>query len=47
MKKKAVQREIAALKKMSHPNVVKLLDLIENDKNINLLTDFVNGTSLQ
>ena len=32
MKKKAVQREIAVLKKVSHPNVIKLVELIETPK---------------
>jgi len=46
MKKKAVQREIASLKKMDHPNIVKMLELIENSKNINLVMEYVNGISL-
>ncbi len=32
MKKKAVQREIAVLKKINHPNVIKLIELIETPK---------------
>jgi hypothetical protein len=32
MKKKAVQREIAVLKKVSHPNIIKLVELIETPK---------------
>ena len=32
MKKKAVQREIAVLKKVSHSNIIKLVELIETPK---------------
>ena len=46
MKKKAVQREIAVLKKINHPNVIKLIELIESPKQLNLVTDYVNGISL-
>jgi serine/threonine protein kinase len=46
MKKKAVQREIAVLKKTSHPNVIKLIELIETPKQINLVMEYVNGISL-
>lgn len=47
MKKKAVQREIAVLRKVDHPNVIRLYELIETSKQINLVTDYVNGISLQ
>lgn len=46
MKKKAVQREIAVLKKVSHPNIIKLVELIETPKHINLVMEYVNGVSL-
>jgi hypothetical protein len=32
MKKKAVQREIIALRKISHPNIISMHDLIETGK---------------
>ena len=32
MKRKAVQREIMALKKIDHPNIIKMYDLIETNK---------------
>lgn len=48
MKKKAVQREIAVLKKLvDHPNVIKMHELVDSQRQINLITDFVNGVSLQ
>ena len=47
MKRKAVQREIAVLKKLEHPNVIRLHELIDNTKQINLVIEYVNGISLQ
>lgn len=32
MKRKAVQREIMALKKIDHPNIIRMHDLIETQK---------------
>jgi serine/threonine protein kinase len=32
MKKKAVQREIAVLKKLDHPNVIKMHEMIETPR---------------
>ena len=46
MKRKAVQREIAVLKKIDHPNVIKLIELIDTSRQINLVTEYVNGISL-
>ena len=46
MKKKAVQREIISLRKIDHPNIIKMHDLIETQKQICLVTDFVNGISM-
>jgi serine/threonine protein kinase len=46
MKKKAVQREITVLKKINHPNVIRLVELIETPKQLNLVTEYVNGISL-
>ena len=47
MKKKAVQREIAVLKKLDHPNVIKMHEIIETPRQLNLVIEFVNGISLQ
>ena len=33
-KKKAVQREIACMKRLDHPNIVKLIDNFESVKDI-------------
>ena len=47
IKKKCILREIEILKKLNHPNIVKLYDTIINDKNILLIQELVNGISLR
>ena len=47
MKRKAVQREIAVLKKINHPNVIKLVELIDTSRQINIVIEYINGISLQ
>ena len=46
MKRKAVQREIMALKKIDHPHIIKMYDLIETSKQICIVTDYIQGISL-
>ena len=46
MKRKAVQREIMALKKIDHPHIIKMYDLIETSKQICIVTDYISGISL-
>lgn len=46
MKRKAVQREIMALKKIDHPNIIKMYDLIETSREICIVTDYIKGISL-
>ena len=41
MKRKAVQREIIALKRIDHPNIIRMYDLIETQKQICIVTDFI------
>lgn len=41
MKRKAVQREIMALKKIDHPHIIKMYDLIETSKQICIVTDYI------
>eukprot|EP00347_Sterkiella_histriomuscorum_P019679 403340700 len=45
-KKKAVQREILCMKKLEHPNIVKLYENFETAKEVYLIQEFINGTSL-
>ena len=47
IKKKCILREIEILKKINHPNIVKLYDTIISDKNILLIQELVNGISLR
>ncbi len=46
MKRKAVQREILALRKIDHPNIIKMHDLIETSREICIVTDYIRGISL-
>lgn len=45
--KKALMKEVEILKSISHPNIVKLYDVIEDDRSIHLVMEYVNGGSLQ
>jgi len=47
IKKKCVSKEIEILKKLNHPNIVKLYDTIITDKYIILVQELVNGISLR
>ena len=41
-----ITREISILRRMSHPNIVRLVDVIEDDEWIHLVTDLCTGGSL-
>ena len=45
--KKCISKEIEILKKLNHPNIVKLYDTIYTDKYILLIQELVNGKSLR
>ena len=45
-KKKNVGREIEILKKLDHPNIVKMFEVIETPKQLHLVLEFVPGGSL-
>ena len=47
MKRRAVQREIIVMKKLAHPNLPLLHDLLDTPKQIYLIMDFVKGMSLK
>jgi len=44
-KRKAVQREISCMKKLSHPYICKLYDHFESSKEIYLVQEYVSGIS--
>lgn len=46
MKKQAVKREIQALKQLNHPNIVRLVEIIETGRQLGIVTELVEGTSL-
>lgn len=45
-KKKNVSREIEILKKLNHPNIVKMYDVIETPKQLHLVLEYISGGSL-
>ena len=45
-KRKSVMREIICMKKLEHPNIVKLHDSFETPKEIYLIQEYVSGVSL-
>ena len=45
-KKSGVKREIHILKKLNHPYTIKLLDTIDDNKQLSLVTEYVGGFSL-
>lgn len=45
-RKRSVSREITLLKKLDHPNIVKLFESIDTKKSLNLLMEHIEGTSL-
>ena len=47
LKRKAAQREITVLKRLDHPGVITLYDFIDTPNNIYIVTDFINGQSIQ
>ena len=45
-KKKNVAREIEILKKIDHPNIVKMFEVVETPKQLHLVLEFISGGSL-
>jgi len=46
-KKKALTREIAVLKRVDHSNLVKLVEVIETSRQVNIVMEYIEGRSLQ
>lgn len=47
LKMKALRNEIEILKRIDHPNIIKLYDVIEDEKSIMLAMEYVSGGSLK
>jgi len=45
-RKRSVSREIMLLKRLDHPNIVKLYDSIDTRKSLNLIMEHIEGKSL-
>ena len=45
-RKRSVSREIQLLKRLDHPNIVKLYESIDTRKSLNLIMEHVEGKSL-
>ena len=45
--KKSLFKEIELLKSISHPNIIKLYDALEDEKQIYLVMEYISGGSLQ
>ena len=45
-RKKSVRREIRILQMLDHPNVVKILDVVETNNHLNIIMEYLDGISL-
>lgn len=45
--KKSLFKEIELLQSISHPNIIKLYDVIEDERHIYLIMEYISGGSLQ
>ena len=45
-KRKSVMREIICMKKLEHPNIVRLYDSFETPKEIYIIQEYISGVSL-
>lgn len=45
--KRAFAREVEIMRQLEHQNIVKLIQVIEDKNNINLVMEHVSGVSLQ
>lgn len=47
IRQKSVKTEISLLKQLRHPNIVQLIEEVSGEKNLYLVMEYVQGTSLQ
>lgn len=45
-RRKGVRREIEILEKLDHPNIVKIHDTVESNNHVNIIIEYVSGSSL-
>lgn len=45
-RKKTVRREIKILQSLDHPNIVKILDVVETNNHLNIIMEYLPGISL-
>jgi serine/threonine protein kinase len=45
-RKKSVRREIRILQMLDHPNIVKILDVVETNNHLNIIMEYLDGISL-
>lgn len=45
-RKKSVRREIRILQMLNHPNIVKIYDVVETNNHLNIVMEYLDGTSL-
>lgn len=44
--KLAIEKEINILRKINHPNIIKLYEIYETEHSLYLITNFLEGDSL-
>lgn len=45
-RKKTVRREIKILQLVNHPNIVKIMDVVETNNHVNIIMEYLPGISL-
>lgn len=45
-RRKGVRREIEILERLSHKNIVKIIDTVESNNHVNIILEYVSGSSL-
>lgn len=45
-RKKSVRREVKILQRLDHPNVVRIMDVVETNNHVNIVMEYISGVSL-